>query len=459
MAPNIIWITLDSIRADHTSMGGYHRDTTPNMNRIGSDGQILDWCFSSGIRTKVSTASNLTGTYPFYHGLGISNDYLPTTIETIPELLTRSGYTTAGLSRNSYLSAGTGLDRGFDRFEWIAASTLLTAVDPRTLVNYLLNVRKHSAGLTLDTARHATPYLMNETAKRWLQDLEGDSPFFFYLHYNEPHRPYYPPLPYLDQFADNLEMSSREAAEFAMYVHENAHELIAHGLDFTEDEMAALKAMYDAEIRYTDEMIGQLFDHVQSMDLGETIFVITADHGELLGEHGLLSHKVVVDDALTHVPMVTHGFEALEEQADELVQQVDVMRTLLELGGADTSQLQGIDLRFDRREQAYVQRGEEDFEVFHQFNPEYDASEFHRGAVTGVRTKQFRYQKSTDMTKLFALPDETRDVSTEHPQVVEQLDNALETWLEEVGSTVEATGHSELTDAMRRQLRDLGYVE
>jgi len=87
------------------------------------------------------------------------------------------------------------------------------------MLKYLLNIRKHSAGLSLDTAEYATPCLIDDVSKRWLKSF--DEPFLLYIHYNEPHRPYYPPLPYLDKYTDDIEMSAQEAAEFSMYFHYN----------------------------------------------------------------------------------------------------------------------------------------------------------------------------------------------------------------------------------------------
>ena len=461
MEPNVVWVTLDSVRADHTTMAGYERDTTPNLARIADAdaGAAFRHCICPGTGTPVSSASILSGTYPTRHGVKIGNEYLPAQLDTLPELLGRAGYRTACLSRNSYVSPGTGLDRGFDRFSWVSGSTILDTVPYRTLVKYAANLWRHSAGLERDTAKYATPFVMNDVAKRWFRDLQDAEPFFFYLHYNEPHRPYYPPLPWLDTYTGDVEMSPEAAAEFAMDVHRNLDRYIAEGLGFSDDEWAAFRAMYDAEIRYTDEMIGRLFDHVQSLDLGPTILVVTADHGELFGEHGLLSHKVVVDDALTHVPLVTYGFEAIEERTDELLQHVDLTTTLVEMVGQGADQLQGVDLRETTREHAVVQRGPLDFSLFTDHDPDFDASRFHHGTVHGIRTKAFRYERSDSMERLVDLSDEATDVREARPEVTAQLSATLDAWVEANADPVEAETDSQLDDAMREQLRDLGYVE
>jgi uncharacterized sulfatase len=98
-------------------------------------------------------------------------------------------------------------------------------------------------------------------------------------------------------------MSASDVATLAMDVHYNLVETVANGCDLTETEMAALEAMYDGEIAYTDERVGELYRTIQG-ELGETIVVITADHGELFGEDGMLAHKYSMHNAVLNVPMV-----------------------------------------------------------------------------------------------------------------------------------------------------------
>jgi uncharacterized sulfatase len=212
-----------------------------------------------------------------------------------------------------------------------------------------------------------------------------------------------------------------------------------------------------------------LFDYVQELDLGETVFVVTADHGELFGEHGLLAHMIVVDDAVTHVPLVVHGLDGLESGdagspgAGELVQHADVMRTILEAAGARTEGLQGIDLREERRERAIVQRGAKrclkNLDRFLEIDPDFDDACFHRAALSAIRTERFRYQRSEERSELFRLPDEEHDRSTSYPEVAERLDGELERFLETDGRPAAGGGREgEFTDAMERQLADLGYL-
>ncbi|EMA49506.1 sulfatase [Halococcus thailandensis] len=464
--PNVVWITLESTRADHTTMGGYTRDTTPNLDRIAgaTRGRSFDNCHTHGIWTLASSASILTGTTPTHHGAGMQNDAIPAELDTVPERLQRAGYRTTCLSPNSHLSGGTDLDRGFDEFTWLSADTLVQEAGPRILLKYLHNCRRHGPGLTTDTRKHGTGFVMNEIAKRRIGSYAGsDEPFFLYAHYGDPHHPYHPPRRFLEPYADDFEMTVDEALAFGQYHHDNFHQLIADGCELSDDEWNVLHALYDAEIAHTDELVGDLFAHIRGLDLDNTVFVVTADHGELFGEQGMLAHLVVADDAVTHVPCIVHGADALVDHDGETVQHADLMTTLLESADADTTGMQGVDLREETREHTLTQRGAKrtlkNLDRFEELNAEFDRERYHEATLHALRTDEFKYLKSDERAELFALPDETSDVSDDESAVVENLDDELETILETDGQPVSTEDRDgEFTDAMKQQLSDLGYL-
>lgn len=462
--PNVVWITLESTRSDHTTMGGYSRDTTPNIDRIASGrrGRAFDNCHTHGIWTLASSASILTGTVPTHHGAGMANDAIPDEVETVPERLSAAGYHTACLSPNSHLSSATDLDRGFDEFVWLSADTILEAAGPRTMFKYLRNCRRHGPGFTTDTRKHGTGFIMNEMMKQRVSEYaDEDDPFFLYAHYGDPHHPYQPPRRYLERYADDFEMSVDEALELGQYHHANFHQLIADGCPLDDDEWDALHALYDAEIAHTDDLVGDLFEHVTRLD--DTIFVVTADHGELFGEQGMLAHLVVTDDAVTHVPLVTHGFDELVDHESETVQHADLMRTLCEVADAGTEGLHGIDLREETRERTLTQRGAKrtlkNLERFADLNPDFDPSPYHTATLSALRTDEFKYQRSDDRDELFALPDEQRDVADDYPEVATDLEEDLDAILEAEGKPAySGEREGKFNDAMKEQLSDLGYL-
>nr|WP_089811285.1 sulfatase [Halogeometricum rufum] len=467
--PNIVWLTLDSVRTDRTSLAGYHRDTTPQMQRIAddADGQAFTDCVSHAMWSLPSDSSILTGTYPAHHGTGLWNDVLPPDITTVPERFSELGYRTVGISQNAYCSDSTGLSRGFDEFTWMHKSNLLQTAGPRILLRYLLGLRKHSAGYTTTPSRHRPEFIATEVAKRQLSSYAGgDDPFFMFVHTQGAHLPYIPPLPYRDAFTDDIELSTEEAVEVAFDRSMNYYREIANGCEFSAAEKEAIDAMYDGVLAYADQQVGDLFDHVQSLDAGPTIFVVTGDHGDLLGEHGVIGHQFSLHDGLVNVPTVVHGLpSATDLPSDSLVQHIDVMQMLLAEAGASDSaldELQGIDPREEERTYALSQRGNETYETaveqVRTHNPDADLGRFQSGLLHAVRSDEYKWLRGDRGDELYRLDDEDTDVSAAHPSVAEEHRAFFEAFSERLGRGRRNTEKREMSSAMKKQLSDLGYV-
>jgi arylsulfatase A-like enzyme len=470
--PNVVWITLESVRADHTTLGGYDRETTPNLRRIVEEGgSWFSQCFSHDRWTPAVSASILHGTTVSTHGVGLADTTKVNTVRddlrTLPELFGERGYRTACFSSNPYVGPPTGLDRGFDRFHYVPTKTdLLSTSGVACAARYARNVRRHGAGLTTAITRHKDciyPLYQTEVLRKWLRELAAETePFFVYTHFNSSHHPYNPPLSFLREFTDDLDvdLSPEEAIELARGITNNIWREVAKGCSFDPRQRAALRAVYDAEIAYVDELVGQLFDRVRAVAPDETIVVVTGDHGELFGERGMLGHNLVLHDGLIHVPLVTWGLDGVENRTDDLVQHTDVSRTVAATAGCESDQFEGYDLRSDRREYALVQRGPRpsDLERIREFDPSFDTSRYHSGMVDCVRSHDWKYVESDDGTELFRLPDETTDVADRHPGVVAQHEAALERLLPDEDVDHDATEQAGFTTETEQRLADLGYL-
>jgi len=464
-SPNIVWITLDSIRADHTAVDGYGRDTTPYLRRIASlpDGEAFSECITHAMWSLPSITSMLTGTPPSRHGTGLHNEVLPSEIPTIPELLSERGWQTSAVSTNEYLSDATGLNRGFDTFTQVTPSNLLSTAGVGVLAKFAYHIRRHSAGFTTDFRKHNGNYVLNEIVKRELSDLtEGEQPFFLYAHYRGAHHPYYPPLSFREAFTDDIEVSARAASEFTLEHTTDVYEEIATGCEYSASEWDTIGAMYDASIAHCDALVGDLFAHLRSLDPGNTVFVVTSDHGDLLGEYDLLSHKLVLHDGLVRVPLVVYGLDALPGHGDDLVQHADVMKTILRAADVPTESLHGFDFRSEDRPFAVSQRGQQTYEktmrAIKEHRPDFDTERFHSGLLTSLRTPEFKYLYSDERTELFGLPDEETDVADSHPESVTTFESRFGEWMDEHGERIETDTRAEHSDATKRRLRDLGYV-
>lgn len=463
--PNVVWITLDSVRADHTTMDGYERETTPELARLAADerGVYFGDCLSHGRYTAVSSASILTGAYPSRHRVGYDGPAIPAELRTVPERFREAGYRTGLISDNPFVSEATGLDRGFDSAACLVPSslaalpsTLLRTVGPAALARYLLGIRRHSVGLQPDLQRHSRTYLINEVAKRWLTSVSGEESFFLYVHNNDPHRPYYPALPSRNAFTTDIAFSPKTAAAFSMQVHESLMQRIAEGCSLTEDEWDALIAMYDGEISHADAGVGELVRFVENGRFGETVFVVTADHGEFFGEHGLLGHKFVLDDAVLNVPLVVRGIDV---DGEGLVQHSDVMRTLLECAGADADGVHGVDIRHETREFAIAQDHSLSPERLLEHDPTVDISRYPSDERTVIHDGQFKLVLGESRRALYRLPDETTDVSSSSPDVADGMETTLQEWLAAKGQPEGEVSRGNFTDSVRRHLADLGYVD
>ncbi|MFC7028078.1 sulfatase-like hydrolase/transferase [Halomicroarcula sp. GCM10025710] len=278
-------------------------------------------------------------------------------VETIPEQLSAQGYRTACISPIAQVSEATGLDRGFDDFHYLNNDTLLQEAGPATMAKFLLNINRHSAGLTTDTKKHCIGYLGTEIAKRHIRQAErsGD-PLFLYTHIGDSHHAYYPPKGWRTQFEADLELSLEEALAVSLDMSDRLVEHIANGASFTDAEWNAIEVMYDQCLLYVDHLAGAIIDEARAR-LEDPIIVVTSDHGELLGEQGLLAHMLVTNTAVSNVPMVVYGVDGLNS-SDELMQHADAMQMALAECDLPIPVPAGIDLRESERPFAVTQRGE-----------------------------------------------------------------------------------------------------
>ncbi|WP_417935971.1 sulfatase-like hydrolase/transferase [Haloarcula saliterrae] len=202
--PNILWITLESVRADHTSMYGYSRNTTPNIQSetSRSDATVFSTPVSQSMWTPASTASMLTGTYLSTHRLGQdgkAQKKLRQELDTFPQLLHQSGYETVLFTPNSYISSSTGLDRGFATVDDLSVSKeSFLQRGSAVKENWACAMERIRELDTIDLQRLKDDVAHNPTAtiprrfKSWNKRERDESPFFAYAHIDSPHHPYRP---------------------------------------------------------------------------------------------------------------------------------------------------------------------------------------------------------------------------------------------------------------------------
>lgn len=296
--PNVLFVLVDTLRADHLSTYGYGRETSPRIDALGESGWVFENHISHAGQTVPATISMMLSKFPAEHGFlhkgpghfSKHPPYFDSELLLLPEVLRKANYRTGGFVANPFLMKKHNFNQGFD---------------------YFLHDQGRGAVLT-------------RAALAWIDRSaeETSQPFFAYLHLMDVHSPYQPPARYAKMFAAGREGS-------LVYHNGPAPDLSKRDLEYT-------MALYDAQIRYLDDLVDELLKGLQERGLLEnTIVVLTADHGDEFLEHGGLGHGTSVYGELLRVPLILSFPPQLEpgRRIEHLTQHIDLAPTLLELLG------------------------------------------------------------------------------------------------------------------------------
>ncbi len=461
--PNIVLIVLDTLRPDHLSCYGYPKQTSPNIDKIAAEGALFKRSFSTAPWTLPSHASMFTGTYVSRHGLDKGKEKLPDDFVTIAELLHREGYLTASLSSNIWVSEITGLSRGFEYFknakeipyQNVKNLNLFQKAVKEIYLNYFF--KKYDYG-----AREING-MIKDFFKRKSQT---DKPFFLFVNYLETHLQYKPLRKYKNIFLN------KDYQRQAKYVNQDAAKFNAGMVSMTDEDFDVLRALYDAEIRYVDFRLGEFISILRELNiLDNTMLIITSDHGENLGEHGLMDHQYSLHDTLINIPLIVRYPEVFSGGSviEYPVQTVDFLPTICELLQLSKSalpfeQMQGESFLNARDKTAqrdvFAEYLNPRIQVLQRICPDKDWTAFN-AKLQAIRTDEFKLINSSDgknsLYNLIDDPGENHNVILDFPNVAEELAQRLVSWTKKVAKNVE---HSEfeIQSDVRRVLEGLGYI-
>lgn len=424
--PNVLLVVLDTTRRDRLSTYGYPRETSPALDRLASEGLVYEQCISAGSWTLPSHASIFTGLYPRDHHTTVENWTLGKDFTTLAEVLSSNGYATAGFCCNPWISDETGLLQGFRDVEEVWRNR---RKDPRD---------EHGAART------------TEAILEWLDARHGaEEPFLIFANYLEPHTPYRPPQPFRDRFlaADADPIAVQEVMAWKT-PREFGYMLGVPGMEITDAQFAILDDLYDAEVAYQDSRLGELVDGLRTRGLLDTtLIVVVADHGEQLGEHGMLDHKMTLYEENVRVPLVLRYPPVLAAglRIRAMVQSNDIFPTVLSLAGIDQPTPAGsrlLPLNDDEeasRPYAFVgmARPTVFMELMEREWPGAGVRKFDR-SLRAVRDTRFKFVWASDgergLFDLQADPTEQVNLSGSLPEVETRLQQALTRFHEEGGS-------------------------
>jgi arylsulfatase A-like enzyme len=340
-APNVLFVVWDTVRADHLSLYGYPRPTTPRLEAWAENARVFENARATASSTVPTHASLFTGLLPSEHGAHADHPYLDDRFTTLAERFQNAGYRTYLWASNPHISQAKNFTQGFDRAEhpWSpgireeALRVVRAKVPPEDRSSALREKLERadpgdwvlSAAGSL-AARHAADFAAGDPNRPWL----------VFLNYMEAHRPYVPPVEYRRHLMD-------EAGVQRSYTLDRSWPAVwAHTFGirrYPPEDLRVIAATYDAALRELDDLFAELLETFDERGLLErdTVVVLTADHGELLGEHGLLDHQYSLYQPLVRVPLVLHAPGRVEPGVSSApVLAMDVYPTLLELAGIAT---------------------------------------------------------------------------------------------------------------------------
>lgn len=334
--PNILLLVLDTVRADHLSLYGYRRDTTPYLQQLAAKGLVYEQAISPAPWTVPSHASLFTGMPPSIHRADNAHRWLEDRWTTLAEALREAGYRTVALSSNSWVGPTFNLHQGFETLYEVYRLPSMEAEDPlqRLMMGGPL-VRLLGPPKPSDKGGQ----LLTTLAETWLEQAQAaqsrsTQPYFMFVNLVEPHLPYDAPEPYRSRYLEKPLSSVLQGMFSSSWM--QTFRLVGMQGALDAQELPQLEALYDGGLAYTDALVKQLLEGLEAQGgLKNTLVVITSDHGENLGEHdGLLDHVFSVHQSVLHVPlvMVHPAFEA-GKRYPGLVSTVSLFPTLLEMAG------------------------------------------------------------------------------------------------------------------------------
>jgi arylsulfatase A-like enzyme len=311
LRPSVVVITLDTTRADSLSALGGRPGNTPNLDALAARSALFTRAYSDSNVTNPSHVSLMSGLRAMDHGVLNQMTPVPEAVQTLPEAYRRAGYATGGFASSRHVGPDLGW-RGFDELPQLG--------NERTAVE------------------------TTELALRWLESVDG--PYFLWVHYWEPHMLYEPPAELAARYyaGDRTAGAGPVLAELPFSALLPRDGVLAW-LGRTRDPAWA-KAMYAAEVHHTDAVLGRLLAAIAAKAGDRTAIVVTADHGESLGEHEIYYAHTALYDPQLHVPLIVHWPGAPAVRSDALVSALDLAPTLAELTGVSLTQgaLPGVSL-------------------------------------------------------------------------------------------------------------------
>lgn len=436
--PNVLLITLDTLRADFLGCYGHPYAKTPALDALAADGTLFQWAVAQAPTTGPSHCSIMTSVYPLDHE-GFNGRPMKAGLVTLADMFRAAGYETAAFtSATTTRSLNTGLQQGFDRYidSLVSWSELFSHDEFQNLIFfYLAGIAQHS---------EIRGEVVTGRALNWLARRDAEQPFFAWLHYFDPHGDYDAPEPYKNMY---------------------------RGREPEGVPMAADRERYAGEVSYTDAQVGRVLDDLRERGLlDRTIVIITADHGEAFGEqHAHVKdkgHGANLYDATQHVPLIIRAAAGRGKVIGEQVELTDVAPTALVLAGIEPpAGFVGKPLNelLEGRRYSHSLRPAFAFTTVGIMDGESREVTSHAHKLA-MRTPDLKYislmgvKDNYELYDLIGDPGETRDISERRPDVCEAREAELMTRFFVNRSLIAVDPRARIAPTLKKQLQTLGYM-
>ena len=426
---------------------------------------LFENAFSTSCWTPPSHASLFTGLYPSFHGVYTEDSVLDVPDKTLVEILRDAGYQTLGISSIPQLSITKRFNRGFD--EYVEAWKL--DKNRWSLPRWKGKIRSF---LRLDDP--VTRYVY-ERIRAWIKSVNHSTPSFIFANLNTVHTPYDPPPRFLRRVAPGLRRH-QITPKVKGLVTRDGYQFMAGKIEITADELRRMESLYDGEIAYLDRVLGQLLASLEDHGLlDNTLILLLADHGENLGDHGLMYHQFCLYDSLIHIPMIWYYPAVIPpgRHTSTLASILDVLPSILDLANLPTDVTghpQGTPLfrrsgsRGDEEHHSIVAEYQAPPGVFNYFRrmaPDFDYTGYEKD-LKAIRTFHHKYIISSkgheELYDLSRDPKEQNNIATLFPQDTEILHQRLFNTVRKFGEERGADVSKERDGVTIQQLKALGYL-
>jgi arylsulfatase A-like enzyme len=436
--PNVVLLVIDTARADRFSAYGDPRGTTPAFDAFARDALLFSAATSTSSWTLPSHASLFTGLYAVTHQANQETQALAGEFTTLAEILAAEGYETAAFTSNPWISARSNLDQGFEITRVFSAA---------------------------DSPDPGAPHALNGAVLEWLDTRSPGRPFFLFVNWIEPHALYLAPPPWQRRFLPDGGTAGRDSPElFAMT------RWYLEGGPAAAQQLPRRAARYDAEIAWADALLDDLLKGLAArVPREERLTVVTADHGENLGEHGHVDHVFSLYESTLRVPLAVQAPGGPRAVRADPVQLVDVFPTILAAcaaaGPAATAGVELVRGRIpaDRPVLAEYYYPEQVLRSMGGHAEERDALQPHLRRLRSLRIGDHKLIWSSDgaheLYDLRADPGELVNRADADSGLAAELRSRLDSLLQRSIGTAGTPPQPVLDPEIEAQLRALGYVE